>query len=261
MNDCKTRSGRAFDRQAWTYDTARFGSHARGLYPVLLEQLVQIPHGSVLDVGCGTGELLREVGLRFPETARTGLDLSANMLAVAREKLGGAVELVQGDAERLPFADGRFEVLLCNDSFHHYPNPGAAAAEFARVLQPGGVLLLGDCTAPAGLRGGQPVPPPVRRGGRAPLQRGGAGRPAGTPLPRCGVPAGGALQLAGLGDSVKQKARARRICGGPVPVIRQWRSDRGCHSPWPRRCPRCPAPGCRGRTTGWSCPCRAGAAG
>ena len=92
MNDCKTRSGRAFDRQAWTYDTARFGSHARGLYPVLLEQLVQIPHGSVLDVGCGTGELLREVGLRFPETARTGLDLSANMLAVAREKLGGAVE-------------------------------------------------------------------------------------------------------------------------------------------------------------------------
>ena len=140
MNDCKMRSGRAFDRQAWTYDTARFGSHARGLYPVLLEQLAQIPHGSVLDVGCGTGELLREVGLRFPETARTGLDLSANMLAVAREKLGGAVELVQGDAERLPFADGRFEVLLCNDSFHHYPNPGAAAAEFARVLQPGGVL-------------------------------------------------------------------------------------------------------------------------
>ena len=62
------------------------------------------------------------------------------------------MELVQGDAERLPFADGRFEVLLCNDSFHHYPNPGAAAAEFARVLQPGGVLLLGDCTAPAGLR-------------------------------------------------------------------------------------------------------------
>ncbi|MFQ7454813.1 MAG: class I SAM-dependent methyltransferase [Flavonifractor plautii] len=116
-------------------------------------RLAQIPHGSVLDVGRGTGEPLREVGLRFPETARTGLDLSANMLAVAREKLGGAVELVQGDAERLPFADGRFEVPLCNDSFHHYPNPGAAAAEFARVLQPGGVLLLGDCTAPAGPRG------------------------------------------------------------------------------------------------------------
>ena len=243
------------------HDTARFGSHARGLYPVLLEQLVQIPHGSVLDVGCGTGELLREVGLRFPETARTGLDLSANMLAVAREKLGGAVELVQGDAERLPFADGRFEVLLCNDSFHHYPNPGAAAAEFARVLQPGGVLLLGDCTAPAGLRGvANLFLPPNRRGGTCLLYSGRSWPPCWNPLPRRTVPAGGALQLAGLGIQKEQK-RARRICGGPVPVIRQWRSDRGCHSPWPRRCPQCPAPGCRGRTTGWSCPCRAGAAG
>ena len=162
MNDCKTRSGRAFDRQAWTYDTARFGSHARGLYPVLLEQLAQIPHGSVLDVGCGTGELLREVGLRFPETTRTGLDLSANMLAVAREKLGGAVELVQGDAERLPFANRRFEVLLCNDSFHHYPNPGAAAAEFAlgaparrrapagRLHGPGGAEGVVTCSSLSG---------------------------------------------------------------------------------------------------------------
>ena len=192
MNDCKTRSGRAFDRQAWTYDTARFGSHARGLYPVLLEQLAQIPHGSVLDVGCGTGELLREVGLRFPETARTGLDLSANMLAVAREKLGGAVELVQGDAERLPFADGRFEVLLCNDSFHHYPNPGAAAAEFARVLQPGGVLLLGDCTAPAGLRGGPTCSSPCPA-------RGTCASTAGRSWPPCWNPTSTAWSSGGWG--------------------------------------------------------------
>lgn len=143
-------------------------------------------------------------GSRFPETARTGLDLSANMLAVAREKLGGAVELVQGDAERLPFADGRFEVLLCNDSFHHYPNPGAAAAEFARVLQPGGVLLLETGTAPAGLRGVANLFLPLSGEGDVRLYSGaGAGRPAGTPLPWRGVPAGGALQPAGLGGSIK----------------------------------------------------------
>ena len=85
MNDCKTRSGRAFDRQAWTYDTARFGSHARGLYPVLLEQLAQIPHGSVLDVGCGTGA-------RFPDylcrgaSSVTGVDLSPGMITQAEKK-------------------------------------------------------------------------------------------------------------------------------------------------------------------------------
>ena len=106
----------------------------------------------MLDVGCGTGELLRMVGERFPETTRTGLDLSAEMLSVARHKLGEGVELVQGDAERLPFADGAFDVVLCCDSFHHYPNPRAVLAQFARVLQPGGILLLGECTAPAGVR-------------------------------------------------------------------------------------------------------------
>ena len=49
MNDCKTRSGRAFDRQAWTYDTARFGSHARGLYPVLLERRI-IPFVTIVRI-------------------------------------------------------------------------------------------------------------------------------------------------------------------------------------------------------------------
>ena len=71
---------------------------------------------------------------------------------MARPKRGEGVELVQGDAERLPFADGAFDVVLCCDSFHHYPNPRAVLAQFARVLQPGGILLLGECTAPAGVR-------------------------------------------------------------------------------------------------------------
>ena len=145
MQDYKENSRRAFDRQAPTYDTASFGSHARGLYPFLLSQLDQLPRRRVL-------ELLRTVGERFPETTRTGLDLSAEMLSVARHKLGEGVELVQGDAERLPFADGAFDVVLCCDSFHHYPNPRAVLAQFARVLQPGGILLLGECTAPAGVR-------------------------------------------------------------------------------------------------------------
>ena len=148
MQDYKENSRRAFDRQAPTYDTASFGSHARGLYPILLSQLAQLPRRRVLDVGCGTGELLRMVGERFPETTRTGLDLSAEMLSVARHKLGEGVELVQGDAERLPFADGDFDVVLCCDSFHHYPNPAAVIAEVSRVLEFGGVFLLGDIWLP-----------------------------------------------------------------------------------------------------------------
>ena len=153
MKDMKETSRLAFDKQAYNYDVSEYGAHARALYPVVLSQLTQIPHKSVLDVGCGTGELLRAVHTKFPDTACTGLDLSEQMLTVAREKLGGAAELLRGDAERLPFADGSFEALLCCDSFHHYPDPDAALSEMARVLQPGGVLLLADCTAPLAVRG------------------------------------------------------------------------------------------------------------
>ena len=58
MRDYKDLSQKNFDGQAPTYDTASFGAHARSLYPVLLSQLEQIPHNSLLDVGCGTGALL-----------------------------------------------------------------------------------------------------------------------------------------------------------------------------------------------------------
>lgn len=152
MKDYQERSRRAFDAQAADYDTAVYGAHARTLYPVLLAQMGQIPHRQVLDVGCGTGELLCRVLERWPETSCAGLDLSENMLEVARRKLGGRAELAAGDAKALPFASGRFDVVVCSDSFHHYPEAEAAVGEFHRVLAPGGVLLLADTTAPAGAR-------------------------------------------------------------------------------------------------------------
>ena len=97
MKDYQERSRRAFDAQAADYDTAVYGAHARTLYPVLLAQMGQIPHRQVLDVGCGTGELLCRVLERWPETSCAGLDLSENMLEVARRKLGGRAELAAKD--------------------------------------------------------------------------------------------------------------------------------------------------------------------
>ena len=81
---------------------SRVGVHARRHDQPLLEQIGRFPFWQLLDVGCGTGELLRMVGERFPETTRTGLDLSAEMLSVARHKLGEGVELVQGEGGVLP---------------------------------------------------------------------------------------------------------------------------------------------------------------
>lgn len=153
MQDAKEKSRAAFDRQAARYDTAYFGAHARKLYPTLLDQLEQLPRQRVLDVGCGTGELLRQMAARWPEGEYRGVDLSPEMVAIAREKLGRAALVVQGDSEHLPVPDGWAQVVVCSDSFHHYPDPEAALREFHRVLQPGGTVLIGDTTAPPLVRG------------------------------------------------------------------------------------------------------------
>ena len=77
-----------------------------------------------------------------------GIDLSEEMLAVAKSKLPEQVKLLLGDSEALPFPDNAFDVVYCNDSFHHYPAPKDVLREINRVLKPGGTFLMGDCWQP-----------------------------------------------------------------------------------------------------------------
>ena len=165
MRDHLYDSRENFDRQEDRYDTAGCGAHARKLYPLVLAQLAQIPHRRILDLGCGTGELLASIRGRWPETVCAGLDLSPRMLEVARRKLGEGAELVQGEAGSLPFREEQFDVVLCTDSFHHYPDPGRVLEEVARVLLPGGVFLLADTTAPGPFRQAIDLLLPYGRGG------------------------------------------------------------------------------------------------
>jgi len=100
--------------------------------------------GDVLEVAIGTGRNLPF----YPQGARvTGIDLSPAMLDFARRRaaeLGIDAELVEGDAEALPFADNRFDTVVCALSLCSIPNGAKAIAEMARVLKPGGRLLLLD---------------------------------------------------------------------------------------------------------------------
>ena len=112
----------------------------------------------LLDVGCGTGTLLNLLS-RDPLAERlVGLDYSPVMIRLAIEKLdarrqsaadpaqdaGAPPGFVVGDSERLPFADGTFDLVTCCNSFHHYPHQAAAVRSFCRVLRPGGRLILID---------------------------------------------------------------------------------------------------------------------
>jgi SAM-dependent methyltransferase len=106
----------------------------------------------VLDVGCGTGELLRRVTAAFPGTKVVGCDFSAGMLRRAAAK-GGTAQWVRGDACRLPFRSAAFDVVLSTEAFHWFPDQDHALREFRRVLVPGGRLLVALVTPPWALLG------------------------------------------------------------------------------------------------------------
>lgn len=152
MNDSKLASQQAFNRQAPTYDQDRNGNHARQQYAPVLERIRAFRFSSMLDVGCGTGELLKQLTTDYATAHFTGIDLSEKMLGVAQTKLGGTAKLVLGDAENLLFDNDSFDLAICNDSFHHYPHPQKAISEFWRVLKKDGVLLISDYWKPFPIR-------------------------------------------------------------------------------------------------------------
>lgn len=98
----------------------------------------------VLEIGCGTGTNLRHY--QDAGCAVTGLDLSPAMLAVARGKLRPRTPLHRGDAARLPYADGRFDLVIAMLTLHEMPRAirSAVMDEIRRVLKPRGRLLLTD---------------------------------------------------------------------------------------------------------------------
>jgi len=99
------------------------------------------PPASVLDFGCGTGDIAR--ALAAAGYAMTGCDLSPAMIEAARARSGGP-SYVGLDAARLPalpFADGQFDAVMSSSVFEYLPDPVAQLRELRRVLKPGGWLL------------------------------------------------------------------------------------------------------------------------
>jgi SAM-dependent methyltransferase len=101
----------------------------------------------LLDVGTGAGH----TALAFAPHVRevVGIDLTPEMVAVAEaQPHPGNVRFLVADAEDLPFPDASFDLVTCRYAAHHFPDPGRAGAEMARVLRAGGRLFLVDQVAP-----------------------------------------------------------------------------------------------------------------
>lgn len=112
----------------------------------LVEAVRLLPGQSLLDVGCGRGELLRALATRFPAAGRlVGVDPSLAMLAQAKRGLKSpAIEWVLGEIEALPFDDASFDWVVCDCSFNHAADPARAAAELFRVLKPNGRAVVAE---------------------------------------------------------------------------------------------------------------------
>jgi ubiquinone/menaquinone biosynthesis C-methylase UbiE len=102
----------------------------------------------LLDVGCGTGQFLREVKANYPRLHVTGLDLSSHYLSVARRQLApwSRTRLVEGMVEAMPFNEAEFDVVTCIYLFHELPPQirRKTVDEIRRVLRPDGTLVFVD---------------------------------------------------------------------------------------------------------------------
>ena len=112
----------------------------RALHARLINEAASVK-GYLLDAGCGTGGFLAALRRARPDLARTGLEYDSR--AATRAAVKAAAPVAQGSANAMPFADGSFAAVISADVLCHAGvDPASALAEFHRVLQPGGRLVL-----------------------------------------------------------------------------------------------------------------------
>jgi len=146
MDGKEEPSVRRFNKWAGSYDTGILSVFFRMCNGKIC-QLVEPRDGiKLLDVGCGTGSLLESLFRSGRQVNLCGINVSPEMIRVARKKLNGKerVELHEGSATNSPFESDSFDYVVCANSLHHHPDPGQSLAEMTRVLKPGGVVIVMD---------------------------------------------------------------------------------------------------------------------
>jgi SAM-dependent methyltransferase len=126
---------------AGDYDE-RWRSYVERTVAAAMERF-QAPKGAqVLDLGCGTGVLLKRILSQRPDLKLFGADLTATMLEAAH--LGPEVDLVEASARHLPYANESFDLVISLSSFHFWPEPVECLREIRRVLRPEGRFQITD---------------------------------------------------------------------------------------------------------------------
>jgi ubiquinone/menaquinone biosynthesis C-methylase UbiE len=131
----------------WYARTRRSGSQIAEWRKQAAHLTGDLPDGAdVLEVAPGPGYFAIEMA-RLGRFHVTGLDISHTFVGIAREnarQTGVRVDFQQGDASRMPFADGSFDLIVCQAAFKNFSRPGKALDEMHRVLRDGGTAVIQD---------------------------------------------------------------------------------------------------------------------
>ncbi len=136
--------------EATAYDAM---DHAQ-VNAAFVDRLVALgARGRMLDIGTGPGHIPLLVAERLADCTLVAVDLAPAMLTIARRKLDASphkarIALQIGDAKALPLPDSSFDAVFSNTILHHMTDPRPFLREAARVLRPGGVLLIRDLYRP-----------------------------------------------------------------------------------------------------------------
>lgn len=154
--------------RAGTYDLVTHLVFGRRYDEIARAIAAEAPEGgTVVDLGCGTGEVLGRLAALAPSLDLTGVDIDAEMIERAQRNAGrrsvgaatGRPRFVVADAAKLPFADESVDLVVSSYAVHHFPDRHGARSEIMRVLKPGGRALIWDVVSPHGKREAPDGPP------------------------------------------------------------------------------------------------------
>lgn len=107
------------------------------------------PKGTLVDIGCGSGNLIIQIAESFPDLNLIGIDIASEILEFAKKRaldrsLGKRIEFKIGNVEKLPFSNESIDFIISTFSLHHWVNPLKGFNEIHRVLKRDGTLLIFD---------------------------------------------------------------------------------------------------------------------
>jgi ubiquinone/menaquinone biosynthesis C-methylase UbiE len=133
----------SYNRKASNYENTADGRFTRPLRQLLLKSVNIKQNNRILDIACGTGDLISALAKKAPNTQPFGIDIAEQMIEVTKAA-NPNVAFSVSQAYPLPFKDSSMDVITVSAAFHHFEQPKTFACECMRVLSSGGTLYIGE---------------------------------------------------------------------------------------------------------------------